>query len=139
MEDKILQNRAKPLGKYPFVKRAGDFVFISGTSARLPDNSIAGASVSADGVVIFDVRTQTRAVIENIRGTLKSVAADLKDCVEIISFLVDMKDFADYNDVYGEYFSADGPARTTVGVYQLPHPHMRIEMKVVAYLPTQSR
>ena len=55
--------------------------------------------------------------------------------VEVSTFLVDMNDFAGYNEVYAEFFGPDGPARTTVAVHQLPHPHLRIEIKAVAYKP----
>jgi len=65
----------------------------------------------------------------------KAPARELKDCVEVTSYLVDMKDFAGYNEVYGEYFDFDGPARTTIAVHQLPHPHMVIEIRAVAYKP----
>ena len=44
-------------------------------------------------------------------------------------------DFAAYNEIYGLYFDYDGPARTTVAVHQLPHPHLRIEIKAIAYKP----
>jgi hypothetical protein len=47
--------------------------------------------------------------------------------------LVNMNDFAGYNEVYGEYFSYDGPTRTTVAVHPLPHPHLLIEMQVTAH------
>ena len=47
-----------------------------------------------------------------------------------------MNDFGGYNEVYGEFFGHDGPARTTVAVHQLPHPHLRIEIKAVASAPT---
>jgi 2-aminomuconate deaminase len=46
-----------------------------------------------------------------------------------------MNDFGGYNQVYGEYFDSDGPARTTVAVHQLPHPQLLIEIKAVAYKP----
>lgn len=46
-----------------------------------------------------------------------------------------MNDFGGYNRVYGEFFDYDGPARTTVAVHQLPHPHLLIEIKAVAYQP----
>ena len=49
-----------------------------------------------------------------------------------------MNDFGGYNDVYGEFFGQDGPARTTVAVHQLPHPHLRIEIKAVAYKPVSA-
>ena len=46
-----------------------------------------------------------------------------------------MKDFKSYNEVYSEYFDHTGPTRTTVAVYQLPHPNLLIEIKAVAYKP----
>ena len=57
--------------------------------------------------------------------------------MEISAYLVDMADFAGYNEVYGQFFGYDGPARTTVAVHQLPHPHLRIEIKAVAYSPVR--
>jgi 2-aminomuconate deaminase len=122
-EAKVVEGAATPRGKFPHIKRGGPFLFISGTSARRPDNSIAGA----------DIRSQTRAVIENLRHILASAGATLADVVEVSTYLVNMNDFEGYNEVYGEYFDYDGPARTTVAVDQLPHPHLLIEMKAIAY------
>lgn len=130
---KVVEGRATPRGKYPHIKRAGNFLFVSGTSARRADNSIAGAVVDALGTTRLDIREQTRAVIENIREILHSAGAQLKDVVEISTYLVNMNDFGGYNEVYGEFFGYDGPARTTVAVHQLPHPHLLIEIKATAY------
>jgi 2-aminomuconate deaminase len=137
-EAKVVPGRARPRGKYPYLKRAGDFLFVSGTSARRPDNSIAGAEVDELGTTRLDVRAQTRAVIENVRDILRDGGADLGDVVEVVTFLVSMNDFGGYNEVYGEYFDEGGPARTTVAVHQLPHPHLLIEIKAVAYKPERS-
>lgn len=131
----VVEGRAQPRGKFPHVKRAGDFLFVSGTSSRRADNSFAGAEVDAMGVLDADIRAQTRAVIENIKAILESAGASLKDLVELSTYLVDMGDFKGYNEVYAEYFDYDGPARTTVAVHQLPHPMLRIEIKAVAYKP----
>jgi 2-aminomuconate deaminase len=87
------------------------------------------------GTARLDIRVQTRAVIENIRDILRSTGADLRDVVEVTSYLVNMNDFAGYNEVYAEYFDYDGPARTTVAVHQLPHPYLLIEIRAVAYKP----
>ena len=114
--------QAKPLGKYPIVKRAGDSIYLSGMSARLADGSIP------DGV-----REQTRVVIEKIRAALQNEGADLSDCVAITCYLIDMADFEIYNAVYGEYFNEQGPTRTTGAVQQLPQPQMRVELTVTAY------
>lgn len=131
----VVEGRAQPRGKFPHVKRAGDFLFISGTSSRRADNSFVGAETDAMGVLDADIRAQTRAVIENIKAILERAGAGLKDLVELSTYLVDMGDFKGYNEVYAEYFDYDGPARTTVAVHQLPHPMLRIEIKAVAYKP----
>ena len=132
---KVVQGLASPRGKFPHVRRAGDFLFVSGTSSRRADNSFAGVEVDAMGTTNLDIRAQTRAVIGNIAAILESVGASLSDVVEVTSFLVNMNDFGGYNEVYGEFFGFDGPARTTVAVHQLPHPHLLIEIKAVAYSP----
>lgn len=134
----VVQGRAQPRGKFPHVKRAGDFLFISGTSSRRPDNTFVGAESDAMGVLDADIRAQTRAVIENIKAILESVGAGLNDLVELSTYLVDMGDFKGYNEVYAEFFDYDGPCRTTVAVHQLPHPMLRIEIKAVAYKPLAS-
>lgn len=133
----VVEGKATPRGKFPHVRRAGDFLFVSGTSSRRPDNTFEGVEVDEMGTTALDIRAQTRAVIENIGDILRSVGAGLEDLVEITAFLVDMNDFGGYNAVYAEYFDYDGPTRTTVAVHQLPHPHLRIEIKAVAYRPVQ--
>jgi 2-aminomuconate deaminase len=135
MTGSVIEGRARPLGNYPHVKCVGDFIFVSGTTARLPDGSVAGVTKSADGRVVRDAAEQTRIVIENIRNTLTSVGVQLSDCVDMVVFLTDMNDFAAYNKVYGEYFDIAGPTRTTVGISALPHADMVVEMKAVAYRP----
>jgi 2-aminomuconate deaminase len=135
MESKVVPGKAQPRGNFPHIKRAGDYLFVSGTSSRRADNTIAGAEADALGATQLDIRAQTRAVIHNISDILSSVGAKLSDVVEISTYLVNMNDFAGYNEVYNEYFNENGPARTTVAVHQLPHPHLLIEMKAIAYNP----
>ena len=135
MESKVVSGKATPRGKFPHVKIAGDFIFVSGTSSRRPDNSFEGVEVDEYGTTRLDIRKQTKAVIENIRDIHQSVGADLNDIVDVSSYLVNMNDFGGYNEVYGAYFDFDGPTRTTVAVHQLPHPHLLIEIKVTAYKP----
>ncbi len=135
VEGKVVPGKAKPRGKYPHVKRAGDFLIVSGTSARRADNTIAGAEVDEFGTTHLDIRAQTKAVIENVRDILENAGAQLADVVEVTTYLVNMNDFAGYNEVYGEYLGYDGPARTTVAVHQLPHPYLLIEIRAMAYKP----
>ncbi len=135
MESKVLKENAQPLGKYPHVKRVGDFIYVSGTSSRRNDNTHVGAEKDESGVWQLDIRLQTEAVIKNIQGLIQSMDADLADIVDMTTFLVDMKDFAGYNEVYGQFFDHTGPTRTTVAVHQLPHPNLLIEIKAVVYKP----
>ena len=131
----VLSGKARPRGSFPHYRRAGDFIFVSGTSSRRTDDSIAGASAGVDGEPLLDIRVQTRAVIENIRDILAAAGASLADVVEVSTFLVSMDDFAGYNEVYSEFFGFAGPARTTVAVAQLPHPQLLIEIKAMAWRP----
>jgi 2-aminomuconate deaminase len=121
------------------VNVAGRFVFVSGTSSRRADDTIAGAEVDELGTTALDIRVQTRAVLENIRDLLAEVGAGLADLVSVTTYLVSMNDFGGYNEVYGEFFDEGGPARTTVAVHQLPHPHLLIEIQAVALLPDKER
>jgi len=129
----VLPGKARPRGTFPHFRRAGDFIFVSGTSARRVDDSIAGAERDASGCEVRDIRVQTRAVLENIRDILAGAGAALTDVVEVSTYLVNMADFAGYNEVYSEFFGYEGPARTTVAVAELPHPQLLIEIKVIAY------
>ncbi|WP_409490978.1 RidA family protein [Amycolatopsis sp. cmx-11-12] len=135
MSGRVISGLAKPRGRFPHVKVAGDLIFVSGTSSRRPDNTFAGVEVDELGTTNLDIRAQTRAVIENIRGILHEVGADLTHITQITTFLVSMNDFGGYNEIYGEYFDETGPARTTVAVHQLPHPHLLIEIQAIAHLP----
>src|SRR5256886_17512281 len=131
----VVAGKARPRGTFPHFRRAGDFIFVSATSARGADDSIAGAQRDAGGRTVLDIRAQTRAVLENIRDILASAGASLADVVEVSSYLVNMADFNAYNEVYSEFFGYQGPARTTVAVAQLPHPQLLIEVRAIAYRP----
>jgi 2-aminomuconate deaminase len=133
IESKVIDGKAKPLGNYPHVKRVGEFIYVSGTSSRRSDNTHAGVYMEADGSVRLDIKEQTAAVIDNILELLKAFGADRSHLIDMTTFLVDMKDFAGYNEVYGRYFDSSGPTRTTVAVHQLPHPNLLIEIKAIAH------
>jgi 2-aminomuconate deaminase len=130
---------ATPRGRFPHLRRAGDFVFVSGTSSRRADNTFAGVEVDPLGVTNLDIRAQTRAVLDTIGSLLGAAGGSLSDAVNVTTYLVSMNDFGGYNEVYAEYFDVDGPARTTVAVHQLPHPHLLIEISCTAYLPTGTK
>lgn len=129
------EKKVTPRGAYPHVKVVGDFVFVSGTSSRRPDNTIAGVEIIDEmGTKRLDAYEQTKVVLQNIDANLKKVGASIKDVVDVSSFLVNMNDFAGYNKAYAEFFDKEtGPTRTTVAVHQLPHPDLVVEIKVTAY------
>ena len=135
IEEKVLIDKAKPRGKYPHLKRAGDFIFVSGVSSRRKDGTFEGAITDEMGNVVLDIGKQTRAVLNNINDILKSSDASLDDVVDLSTFLVNINDFKGYNEAYAEFFDYGGPTRTTVAVDQLPHPLILIEIKVTAYKP----
>lgn len=124
-----------PRGAYPHTKRVGDFIFVSGTSSRRADNTIAGVDIIDEmGTKRLNAEVQTREVLLNIEKNLAKEGATMKDIVDVTSFLVNMNDFAGYNKAYAEFFDKEtGPTRTTVAVHQLPHPDLVVEIKVMAY------
>lgn len=130
---RLIEHLAKPRGRFPHVKVAGDFIYVSGTSSRRPDNTFAGVEADELGTTSLDIRAQTEAVIENIGEILRNVGASLDDLIQVTTFLVNMNDFGGYNEVYARYFDENGPTRTTVAVHQLPHPHLLIEIQAVAH------
>lgn len=134
-EAHVVEHLATPRGAFPHIRRAGDFLYVSGTSSRRKDNTIAGANADAMGVTNLDIRTQTQAVIDNIASILRAEGANLTNLVQVTAYMVNMNDFGGYNEVYGQNFTTEGPTRTTVAVHQLPHPHLLIEIQGVAYVP----
>ncbi len=123
------------MGAYPHARRVGNLVFVSGIGPRHPEtNEIVGGAVR-DGngnPLDYDIKAQTKQVIENIKSILEEADLSLDDVVDCLCFLVDMeRDFAGYNEIYGEYFSEIMATRTTVSVTALPTP-IAVEMKVIA-------
>ncbi|RZW48998.1 MAG: RidA family protein [Flavobacteriaceae bacterium] len=129
------EKKVTPRGAYPHTKRVGDFIFVSGTSSRRADNTIAGVDIIDEmGTKRLNIEVQTREVLNNIAKNLEKAGASINDVVDVTSFLVNMNDFAGYNKAYAEFFDAEtGPTRTTVAVHQLPHPDLVVEIKVMAF------
>lgn len=130
----IAADRAQPLGRYPHTRRIGQWVYVSGTSSRRPDNSYAGAEKDANDLWQLDIKVQTQAVLENIRHYLHLNGGDLQHLVDVTVFLKNMSDFDAYNEVYNSFFTSAGPCRTTVEVSALPRPQILIEIKATAFI-----
>lgn len=119
----VVSTRApRPLGPYPHARRLGNLLFLSGIGPRHRVTEQVPEGIEA----------QTRACIENIKAILEDSGSALEKVVDVTVFLTDIhRDFAAFNRVYGEYFDAIRPTRTTVGVVALPVP-ISIELKVIA-------
>ena len=119
----VVSSRApRPLGPYPHARRVGNLLFLSGIGPRHPKTDQIPEGIEA----------QTRACIENVKIILEDAGSALEKVVDVTVFLTNIdRDFAAYNRVYGDFFAAIGPTRTTVGVVALPGP-ISIELKVIA-------
>ena len=96
-----MSKKVTPRGAYPHTKRVGDFIFVSGTSSRRADNTIAGVDIIDEmGTKYLNIKEQTREVLKNIEKNLINEGATLADVVDVTSFLVNMNDFAGYNEAY---------------------------------------
>lgn len=113
---------SKPVGPYSPVVRAGDWVIVSG-QVGLKDGALA------DGIT-----AQTRQAVENVRGHLEGLGVSLSDVAKTLCFLVDMNDFATFNEAYIEGFGDHRPARSTIGVAALPIGAL-VEIEAWAYKP----
>ena len=86
----------------------------------------------ASGVLVEgDVKVQTHRVFRNLAGILEAAGSSLDRVVRATVYLADMNDFAAMNDVYGIYFSAPAPARSTIQAARLPR-DARVEIDVIA-------
>lgn len=130
----VSKTAAEPVGAYPHARRYGDLLFLSGIGPRrLDSKEIPGLTLGPDGSILdYDIRVQTRAVVDNLTKILHDAGSSLEKIIDIQVFLTNMKrDFAAYNEVYAEVFGKFRPTRTTVEVGALPTP-IAIEFKVMA-------
>jgi 2-iminobutanoate/2-iminopropanoate deaminase len=110
----------RPRGPYSQAIVADGFVFVAGQG---PANPVTNE------LDLGDVRSETRRTLQNIRAILEAAGSSLRDVVRVGVFLADIKDFDAMNEVYGEFFPEDRPARTTVGA-QLPK--IKVEIDCIA-------
>lgn len=123
--EKILINSSKapaPIGPYSQAVQAGHLIFISGQVAINPATGNVEAS---------DIASETHQVMQNLRAILAEAAIDFNSVVKTTIFLSDMSLFAAVNEVYGQYFKGDFPARETVAVKGLPK-NVNVEISMIA-------
>jgi 2-iminobutanoate/2-iminopropanoate deaminase len=112
----------KAIGPYSQAVRANGFVFVSGQIALDP---------KTQQLVSGGIAEQTERVLENLKAILEASGSSLTHVVRATVFLADMNEFAAMNEIYGRYFSAQPPARSTVQVSRLPR-DVRVEIDVIA-------
>lgn len=112
----------KAIGPYSQAVKANGFVFTSGQIALDP---------ASGNLVDGDFNVQARRVFENLKAVLTEAHSDFSRVVKATVYLTDLADFQALNTVYAEYFGEHKPARTTVGVSQLPR-GSKLEIDLVA-------
>ena len=118
-------NTPEPIGPYSHIARAGSFISISATAGVDPaTNELSGP----------DVASQTRQILTSFRTMLASVGSDLDHVVQVSVFLLRMSDFAAMNEAYAEGMGAHRPARTVIGVNELPKPGALLTISLTAVM-----
>lgn len=110
------------IGPYSQAIKANGLVFVSGQVAIDP---------ASQQVISGDIAVQTERVLKNLAGILKAAGSGLEKVLRSTVFLKNMGDFGAMNEVYGRYFSANPPARSTVEVARLPK-DVLVEIDVIA-------
>lgn len=111
-----------PIGPYSQAVIANGFLFASGQVAFNP---------ATGELVLTDILSETKQVMENIKAVLEEAKLSFAHVVKTSIFLSDMQLFAQVNEVYGSYFTADFPARETVAVKTLPR-NVNVEISITA-------
>jgi 2-iminobutanoate/2-iminopropanoate deaminase len=124
MSKEIIQSSKvpAPIGPYSQAVIANGFLFASGQVAFDP---------ATGELVLTDIQAETRQVMENIKAILEEAKLSFANVVKTTIFLSDMQLFAQVNEVYGSYFTANVPARETVAVKTLPR-NVNIEVSITA-------
>ena len=120
----ITNNAPAPIGPYNQAVLAGNLLFISGQVALIP---------GSDELNNADIATETHQVMKNLEAILAAASANFGQVVKTTIFLSDMSLFAPVNEIYGQYFDADFPARETVAVKGLPK-NVNVEISMIASL-----
>ncbi len=119
----ITKNAPAPIGPYNQAILKGDTLYTSGQIAIHPETGF---------LVIEDIKTETKQVMENMKAVLTAAKMTFNEVVKTTIFITDMNDFSLINEVYGSYFDNDSaPARETVQVAQLPK-KVHVEISMIA-------
>jgi 2-iminobutanoate/2-iminopropanoate deaminase len=125
MPKKVISTDTAPkaIGPYSQAIQSGNLLFISG---QIPLNPVTGE-------ISGDISGQTHQVLENLKSILLAAGATPADVLKTTVFLKNLDDFSAMNAVYGEYFAADAPARSTIEVSRIPR-GVLVEIEAVAVI-----
>ena len=112
----------EPIGPYSQAIQAGNMLFISGQIA---------IQKSSGNILNSDIQVETKQVMENISHILNAAGLDFTHVVKSSIFLKDMNNFPKVNEIYGQYFQQQPPARETVEVSRLPK-DVNVEISCIA-------
>ena len=116
-------NTPTPIGPYSHVAKVGPFISIGGT---------AGVDPATGQLAGPDAYAQTKQILTSFQVMLETVESDLAHVVHLNVFLKDMKDFEEMNRAYVDQMGSHRPARTVIGVNELPKPGIRLTMNLTA-------
>jgi 2-iminobutanoate/2-iminopropanoate deaminase len=116
-------NTPKPIGPYNHVAKVGQFLTIGG---------MAGVNPATGQLAGDDVYAQARQILESFRTCLEAAGSDLSHVIHIQVFLKNMSDFAEMNRAYVDAMGDHLPARTVIGVSELPKPGVLLTMNLTA-------
>lgn len=116
-------NTPTPIGPYNHIAQVGQFITIGGT---------AGVDPATGALAGPDIGAQTRQILESFKVMLESVGSDLGHVVHMTIFLKHMHDFEAMNEVYSTAMGSHRPARTVIGVAELPKPGVLLTMNLTA-------
>lgn len=120
-------NTPHPIGPYNHIAKVGQFISIGGT---------AGVNPATGKLAGPDAYSQTKQILESFKVMLESVGSDLSQIIHVNVFLKDMKDFESMNRAYIEKMGEHRPARTVIGVNELPKPDVLLTMNLTAVART---
>jgi 2-iminobutanoate/2-iminopropanoate deaminase len=121
----ICKDAPLPIGPYShanLVPASGNMLFVSGQVAK---------DAKTGELILGDIKSETKKVMQNVGAILAEAGMDYTNIVKTTIFLLDMKKFADMNEVYGTFFEGNYPARETVQVSALPL-GVNVEISVIA-------
>jgi 2-iminobutanoate/2-iminopropanoate deaminase len=113
----------KPIGPYNHIAKVGQFISIGGTAGVNPGTGLLAGP---------DVYSQMKQILESFSEMLSTVESDLAHVVHMNVFLKEMRDFEEMNRAYVEMMGDHRPARTVIGVNELPKPGFLLTMNLTA-------